>query len=159
MYSGWLTYSHIAPLKKLLNLFLSIDILKESQYTLVKVFWICDCICPGEYRWGTEGRLCLKKWLYMWQASGEDYTWVAMYTMDGEVTWVIPWILALPDLVAFITLSTELGDVNAYRSENSQEQWHQPWINVIPHCTDHYKNRALKETLPWLFRIKFIIDI
>ena len=44
----WMT--HIPPLKKLLNLFLSIDIFKESQYTLVKVFGICDCICPGEYR-------------------------------------------------------------------------------------------------------------
>lgn len=40
------------------------------------------------------------------------HTCVAMYAIDGAVTWVIPWIRALPDLVALLMLSTELGDVN-----------------------------------------------
>ena len=38
-------------------------------------------------------------------------TWVATYAIDPAVTWVIPWIRALPDLVAFGSFSTELGDV------------------------------------------------
>lgn len=38
-------------------------------------------------------------------------TWVATYEIDARVTCVMPCIRALPDLVAFTTLSTELGDV------------------------------------------------
>ena len=36
---------------------------------------------------------------------------MATYEMDALVTWVIPCIQALPDLVAFTALSTELGEV------------------------------------------------
>lgn len=32
--------------------------------------------------------------------------------MDAWVTPVMPWMRAFPDLVAFDSLSTELGDVN-----------------------------------------------
>ena len=35
-----------------------------------------------------------------------------MYAIEADVTWVIPWMHALPDLVALGSLSTELGDVN-----------------------------------------------
>ena len=41
----------------------------------------------------------------------KEHTCVATYEMDALVTWVIPCIRALPDLVAFTTLLTELGDV------------------------------------------------
>jgi len=34
-----------------------------------------------------------------------------MYAMDGAVTWVMPWMRAFPDRVAFGSFSTELGDV------------------------------------------------
>ena len=34
-----------------------------------------------------------------------------MYAIDPPVTHLIPWSLAFPDLVAFGSLSTELGDV------------------------------------------------
>ena len=34
--------------------------------------------------------------------------------MDASVTLVIPWRHAFPDLVAFKTLSMELGEVNMY---------------------------------------------
>ena len=32
--------------------------------------------------------------------------------MDADVTRVMPWIRAFPDLVAFASRSTELGEVN-----------------------------------------------
>jgi len=35
-----------------------------------------------------------------------------MYVIDADVTEVIPWIRALPDRVALVALSTELGEVN-----------------------------------------------
>jgi hypothetical protein len=35
-----------------------------------------------------------------------------MYAIDADVTEVIPWIRALPDRVALVALSTELGEVN-----------------------------------------------
>jgi hypothetical protein len=41
----------------------------------------------------------------------ELLTWVAMYAMEAGVTWVIPWMQALPDWVALGSFSTELGDV------------------------------------------------
>jgi hypothetical protein len=37
---------------------------------------------------------------------------VAMYAIDAAVTCLIPWMRALPERVAFGSLSTELGDVN-----------------------------------------------
>lgn len=40
------------------------------------------------------------------------HTCVATYAMDAGVTFTIPWIRALPDLVARGSLSTELGEVN-----------------------------------------------
>lgn len=46
------------------------------------------------------------------KGSQENFTCVAAYTMDAHVTLVIPWIRAFPDLVAFASLSTELGEVN-----------------------------------------------
>ena len=36
---------------------------------------------------------------------------MAIYEIDALVTWVMPCIWELPDLVAFMTLLTELGDV------------------------------------------------
>lgn len=39
-------------------------------------------------------------------------TCVAAYAMEAQVTLVIPWIRAFPDLVAFASLPTELGEVN-----------------------------------------------
>ncbi len=38
-------------------------------------------------------------------------TCVAAYAIDAVVTLVIPWMRAFPDLVAFVSLSTELGEV------------------------------------------------
>ena len=35
-----------------------------------------------------------------------------MYAIDADVMEVIPWIRALPDRVALVALSTELGEVN-----------------------------------------------
>ena len=49
---------------------------------------------------------------------GWKYTWVAIYAKDAVVVRVIPCIRAFPDLVAFTSFSTELGEVkiclNAY---------------------------------------------
>lgn len=42
----------------------------------------------------------------------KNLTCVAAYTMEAQVTLVIPCIRAFPDFVAFASLSTELGDVN-----------------------------------------------
>jgi hypothetical protein len=46
------------------------------------------------------------------------HTWVAIYAKEAVVVRVIPCIRAFPDLVAFTSFSTELGDVkiclNAY---------------------------------------------
>ena len=52
-----------------------------------------------------------------WVVEMPDEKWkgdtcVAMYAMEPGVTQVIPWRRAFPDLVAFGSLSTELGDVN-----------------------------------------------
>jgi hypothetical protein len=43
--------------------------------------------------------------------------------MEAGVTWVIPWIRALPDRVALAALSTELGDVKTclYALDDSNE--------------------------------------
>lgn len=47
---------------------------------------------------------------------GSEYrTCVATYAMDAGVTFTMPWIRALPDLVARGSLSTELGEVNMNR--------------------------------------------
>jgi hypothetical protein len=47
-----------------------------------------------------------------------------MYAIEGGVTCDMPWIRALPDRVALLTLSTELGDVKTclYASDDSANQ-------------------------------------
>ena len=47
-----------------------------------------------------------------WQSINIRRTWVATYAKEAVVTWVIPCMRALPDLVALTSFSTELGEVN-----------------------------------------------
>jgi hypothetical protein len=49
---------------------------------------------------------------WQWHEATKSHTWVAIYAIDAGVTRVIPWIRALPDRVALVSFSTELGDVN-----------------------------------------------
>ena len=59
-----------------------------------------------------------------------QYTWVAMYAIEARLVHVIPWMRALPDLVALGSLSTELGDVNTC-------------LNALGYCV-HDKSAIIK---------------
>lgn len=60
--------------------------------------------------------------------------------MEGAVTCVIPWIRALPDRVAFGSLSTELGDVKIclYACDTQPA-----WLTKVIHWRQHSLLRAM----------------
>jgi len=86
-------------------------------------------------------------------------TCVAMYAIDARVTWVIPWMRALPERVAFGSLSTELGDVkiclNAY---GHRQHWEaevcrcapkQGWRFRRGHSTDLQRHKCSHDIERW----------
>ena len=77
--------------------------------------------------------------------------------MDASVTRVMPWIRALPDLVALFSFSTELGEVNiclkpCMQQVNEKERKRQV-------ATNPNKKLASEKPIPGCFEVELLVGI